>query len=103
MLNASARNSILIRSTGRKLLNRERSIFSDDGARTSGRVRAVLPSVNGAGCENTEVSKYFVSRCDTGPSSFALWPLLLGRSVLTPQLVQVFCAVTEIGKPVWVV
>ena len=76
-------------------------MFSEEGPRTSGSVRAAFPKVNGAGCENTDVLKYFVSRCETGPLSAALWPLLLGRSVLMPQFVQVFGAVTEIGNPVW--
>ena len=50
--------------------------------------------------EAVDTNKFMVSRWETGPSSFALWPLLFGRSVLTPQFVQVFCAVTEIGNPV---
>src|SRR5581483_8267215 len=100
MLNASARNCTVTRSTGRNILNSEKSIFSDEGPRTAGSVRPTLPSVKAAGCENTGVLKYLFNRCETGPSRCALWPLLLGRSVLIPQFVQVFCAVTEIGNPV---
>src|SRR4051794_36408816 len=100
MLNASARNCTVMRSMGLNILKSEKSRFCDDGARTSGRVRATLPNVKAAGCENTEVLKYCLSLWDTGPSSMALWPLLLGRRVLMPQLTQVFCAVTEMGNPV---
>src|ERR1035441_10436451 len=76
-------------------------MFSLDGARTSGSVRPVLPNVKAAGCENTEVLKYWFRRWETGPLSSALWPLLFGRNVLIPQPVQLFAAVTARGNPVW--
>src|SRR5579883_2915151 len=100
MLKASERNCTVIRSMGLNILNSEKSRFCDDGPRTSGKVRATFPNVKAAGCENTDVRKYCFRRCDTGPSRLALSPLLLGRSVLMPQLTQVFCAVTERGNPV---
>src|SRR5579872_1932203 len=99
-LYASARNSTVRCSTGRKLLKSEKSMLCEDGLRTSGSVRPTFPKVKAAGWEKTEVLKYSLIRWDTEPESAALWPSLLGRKVWIPQPVQLLAAVTEIGKPV---
>ena len=57
----------------------EKSQFLIPGAKTSGNVRDVFPNVNAGGAEKTAVLKYPASRLSTGPLSFALVPLLLGR------------------------
>ena len=85
-------------STMWKFLNSEKSISCVPGARTLGSVRVRLPKVNGAGCENVETFRYPFSRAEIGPLSAGFWPLLLGRSVLLPEL-EVFCVVMESGKP----
>src|SRR6266566_4474330 len=51
---------------GLKILNSEKSRFCEDGARTSGSVRATFPKVKAAGCEKTDVVKYLLSRWETG-------------------------------------
>ncbi len=57
-LKASALNCTVNLSIGLKFLNMERSRFRIPGARTSGRVRDVLPNVKASGCEKTLVLKY---------------------------------------------
>src|SRR5260370_38151800 len=79
-LKDSARNSTRSFSVTVKILKSDTSKFLSPGFLTSGRVLLTFPSVNAAGCLNTDVLKYMFSLSSTRPSSAALWPLLLGRS-----------------------
>src|SRR5215471_18465668 len=78
-LNISVRNWIPTRSVMSVFLNTARLQSARPGERTSGKVRAKFPNVNGGGRVKAALLNHPFSLDCAEPLSWALCPVLLGR------------------------
>src|SRR5262245_7698938 len=100
VLNASARSCTCKRSFTLVFLNTDISKLLMPGQRRLGIIRGVLPKVNGALNENTDVSKYRSSRSVTCPLRVGFVPFQFGRCV-PAKLPLPFPPLTCSGNPLW--